>query len=55
MKREITFEMILDPSKYGLKECDHCNGYGSSLKDPITINVCTKCGGIGLIKTNNNK
>jgi len=34
----------------GYEYCDHCNGYGSSLKDPIDINVCTKCGGSGLQK-----
>lgn len=47
---EVTMDMILDPGKYGLKECPHCNGYGSSLKDPEGVNVCTQCGGIGLIR-----
>jgi DnaJ-class molecular chaperone len=28
--------------------CDHCNGYGSSLKDPTGVNTCTKCHGTGL-------
>jgi len=40
----------------GFEECNHCNGYGSSLKDPVGVNTCTKCGGSGLmqkeIKTN---
>ncbi len=46
---EITMDMLLDPNKYGLRECPHCNGYGSSLKDPEGVNVCTKCEGYGLI------
>jgi len=33
----------------GYVECDHCNGYGSSLKDPEGVNKCTKCNGIGLV------
>jgi DnaJ-class molecular chaperone len=28
--------------------CKHCNGYGSSLKDPIGVDICTKCGGTGV-------
>lgn len=28
--------------------CDHCNGFGSSLKDPVGVDRCTKCGGTGL-------
>ena len=46
----IPFEAMLNPDKYGLKQCGHCNGYGSSLKDPPGVNTCTKCGGGGLIK-----
>ena len=46
----IPFEVILNPDKYGYKQCDHCNGYGSSLKDPRGVDRCTKCGGVGLIK-----
>lgn len=34
----------------GFEECNHCNGYGSSLKDPEGVNICTKCGGSGLMK-----
>ena len=29
--------------------CTHCNGYGSSLKDPLGVDTCTRCGGSGLI------
>lgn len=46
-------EIILNPAKYGYIECTHCNGYGSSLKDPEGVNKCTKCGGIGLVKKEN--
>ena len=28
--------------------CDWCNGFGSSLKDPIGVDTCTRCGGTGL-------
>lgn len=44
------FDTMINPDKQGLKECDHCNGYGSSLKDAEGIDRCTKCGGSGLIK-----
>ena len=44
------FKIMLDPKKYGYVECDHCNGYGSSFKDPDGVDRCTKCGGSGLIK-----
>jgi len=33
-----------------LKMCGHCNGFGSSLKDPIGVDRCTVCGGSGLEK-----
>lgn len=46
----IPFEAMMNPEKHGYKQCDHCNGYGSSLKDPIGVDRCTKCGGSGLIK-----
>jgi len=46
----IPFEVMMDPEKYGYKICDHCNGYGSSLKDPVGQNTCSKCGGTGLLK-----
>ena len=43
-------EIMLNPEKYGYTECSHCNGYGSSLKDPEDVNICTRCHGTGLIK-----
>lgn len=48
----MNFDIISNPEKYGYKVCSHCNGYGSSLKDPIEITVCTLCGGSGVIKNN---
>jgi DnaJ-class molecular chaperone len=37
-------------TKFGYMQCPHCNGYGSSLKDPEGVNICTRCGGSGLVK-----
>ena len=47
------FEYLFNPEKYGYKVCNHCNGYGSSLKDPSGIDTCTKCGGNGVLKLKN--
>jgi DnaJ-class molecular chaperone len=44
-----TIEQISNPAAHGLQMCSHCNGYGSSLKDPIGVDTCTQCGGSGLI------
>jgi len=44
------FKIMLDPDKYGYKECGWGNGYGSSFKDPENVDRCSKCGGNGLIK-----
>jgi DNA-directed RNA polymerase subunit RPC12/RpoP len=43
------FDTMLNPEKSGYIQCPHCNGYGSSLKDPEGVNICTRCGGAGLI------
>lgn len=51
----MNFEQVLNPEKYGLIECSHCNGYGSSLKDPIGVDRCTKCGGSGLVERKTNE
>ena len=48
MKGVSTMELMLNPEKYGYKECSFCNGYGASLKE--TAPKCTKCGGLGLVK-----
>lgn len=29
-------------------QCTHCNGYGSSMKDPEGVDTCTKCHGSGI-------
>jgi hypothetical protein len=37
----------------GYDICAHCNGYGSSLLDPIGVNRCTVCSDsehLGLVK-----
>ena len=47
---ETMAEIMLDPGKYGYKQCPHCNGYGSSLKDPDGVDTCTVCHGSGLVK-----
>jgi DnaJ-class molecular chaperone len=39
-----------DLENHGYKYCDHCNGYGSSLKDPSGVDTCTKCNGTGVQK-----
>ena len=44
------FEIMMNPEKYGYVQCPHCNGYGSSLKDPVGVNQCTRCNGLGLVK-----
>jgi DnaJ-class molecular chaperone len=48
MEAPNTIELFLNPEKYGYKECSHCRGYGSSLKEDAP--KCTKCGGMGLVK-----
>ena len=40
-------EMVTEDSKYVV--CDHCHGYGSSLKEDA--DRCTKCEGKGLFVT----
>ena len=44
----MSYDMLFNPEKYGMEECTHCNGYGSSLKEDA--DKCTKCGGSGLVK-----
>ena len=48
-------DILLDPEKYGYQVCPHCNGYGSSLKDPQGVNRCSLCGGLGLVKIEKDK
>ena len=42
-----TFEQKANPEQHGLEFCPHCDGYGSSLKEPD--DRCTKCNGTGLL------
>jgi len=43
------FDLIgTDLKAKGYEYCDHCNGYGSSLKEDA--NTCTKCKGTGIQK-----
>jgi len=42
------FDVILNPEKYGYEVCEHCNGYGNSLKEKA--DRCTVCGGSGVVK-----
>lgn len=45
-------DIMMNPEKFGYIECPHCNGFGSSFKDPEDINVCTQCHGTGLVRIN---
>jgi len=44
----LPFKVLMNPEAYGYKQCDHCNGYGSSLKESAP--TCLRCGGSGLVK-----
>jgi DnaJ-class molecular chaperone len=46
----VNLDIQVHPEKYGFKQCDHCAGYGSSLKEKAAI--CSKCDGLGLVKMN---
>jgi len=39
-----------DPAKYGMIFCPDCKGLGKSLDVKEGANVCTVCGGFGLLK-----
>jgi len=39
-----------NPEKYGMAICPLCKGKGKLFKNPDGYNVCTRCGGFGLIK-----
>ncbi len=43
------WDIMTNPGAHGYEECGHCNGYGSSLRDPDGVDVCTKCGGKGYL------
>jgi DnaJ-class molecular chaperone len=48
--KNMDIEIMMNPDKYGYIEYPHCNGYGSSPKDPEGVNRCTRCDGTGLIR-----
>lgn len=46
---ELLMRIALEgPEKFGFRQCPHCNGYGSSLKEEA--DRCTMCGGSGVIE-----
>ena len=44
----MNIQIMLNPQRYGYRECTHCNGYGSSFKEDCA--TCSQCGGSGLVK-----
>jgi DnaJ-class molecular chaperone len=46
--KHVNLDVQCNPEKYGFKQCPHCAGYGSSLKEKAAI--CSVCNGIGLVK-----
>lgn len=48
-------DIMFDPERYGYQVCPHCNGYGSSLKDPTGVDKCSLCSGLGLVKKDMDK
>jgi DnaJ-class molecular chaperone len=48
--KSVNLDIQCHPERYGFKQCDHCAGYGSSLKEKAAI--CSKCDGLGLVKFN---
>lgn len=50
IKEPTRMDILFNPSRHGYVVCTHCNGYGSSLKDPEPIWRCSVCGGLGLVK-----
>lgn len=49
-RKPISFDILMEPEKYGYKICNHCHGYGSSFKDPEGVDTCSVCGGNGVVK-----
>ena len=48
--KHVNLDIQVNPENYGFKQCPHCKGYGSSLKEKAVI--CSKCDGLGLVKMN---
>lgn len=47
----MNIDILFDPGRYGYQACPHCKGYGSSSKDLDGVNICSLCGGAGLVKS----
>jgi DnaJ-class molecular chaperone len=39
-----------DPEKYGMMFCTDCKGKGKLPRNPEGFDVCSRCGGSGVIK-----
>jgi len=48
--KKTAMDKSFNPEKYGMAVCPLCEGKGKLLKNPHDFNVCTRCGGFGLIK-----
>jgi hypothetical protein len=51
-EKHMDYDIGKTPEEQGMEECPHCNGHGSSFKDPIGVNDCTRCkpyGGHGVV------
>ena len=46
-----TVDILFNPEKYGYKDCEDCDGYGSTTRDINVIHeLCGTCGGDGVVK-----
>jgi DnaJ-class molecular chaperone len=43
-------DKAFNPEKYNMVLCPQCKGRGKTVKKPHGFDVCTRCGGFGLIK-----
>jgi DnaJ-class molecular chaperone len=42
-------DKVFNPGKYGMEFCPECKGKGKLPKTPDDFNVCSRCGGSGVI------
>jgi DnaJ-class molecular chaperone len=42
-------DKIFNPEKYGMLFCPDCKGKGKLPRNPDGSNVCSRCGGSGLV------
>jgi len=45
---------MFNPEKYSMRFCPDCEGKGKIPKDPDGSNVCSRCGGSGVIREKKN-